>query len=891
MTQLFRSDEASEFFYGITLEAKQRVIVDELIKMNSEIVGSKSFGYLLYDNNTFPVLTGLDRDFFAENYMGILKAMQTAGTYDSYILVIEQVVGDGVGIEFSVPKPRALVINIFNVDSYLTRLVTPSNKWLITPSNLGLLVPKPISNFALAQLTKILKILANPTGTYLDITFHQRLLPSEIVISGAPASPLNIGDTGQLTAEVTYTNGSTVETTDKPDAAVWASSDESLLTIDANGNYEAVASGSVSVTATAVYDDPYYDDDVIDSVSIEVQAGIEITLQPQDQTVMVGEVATFSSDASNWDEATDYVKWQEKQSPSDWADISGAESKVYTTPPAAESDNGKIVRAVFSRAGTTESATSNSAELIVIKPDWTYFVDKGLNDFNLGFVNGGVSDSSCIPIAWDITKSDEEVKNLYWTLGEFSFDGTGRNKWQNADSIKVKMKGAETDEEIILDDEWLWESTEGGFAGYKGSTGSQTLDVEALLTENQRVKYYLTPVKKAPDSFDYTWTTQCGPTPPKTRAFTPSPNQPFDGMNYAALSSFDPQAWYDGSDISQMSMDEESEVIRFGATNDSKWGSNDEIRILVRPSWDETKKIDINLQWQGTCYEATYPDLGSWISSVSCSQIYMTVYSEPLPDANSIKMIIGEFNSVFDVYGYREESTTGEILSGAYPSGSTIVNCYSRSTDYGMALGSATNGELWSDWEYVGVEWKFDDGTKHVYSGTLMMSPDLGLYVSPILDSELLSLTQSNVGKEATVSLSKAIPTNSIEIVIGKTEIDTDDIVYGLREDSSTGELVSFDIPMAVSITNAYVRTSGFGCLVGNGFDFMYWNYPDEVSVTWKFEDGTTHKFKSSLDHNSGGYYGSTSIDNDLIDLISSRVGQTAKITISESVKTKDVKK
>ncbi|MCX8948060.1 hypothetical protein [Vibrio parahaemolyticus] len=171
MTQLFRNDEACEFFYNITLTAKQRVIIDELVQMNSEMVGSKPFGYLLYDNNTFPVLTGLNRDFFAENYMAILQAMQTAGTYDSYTLVIEQVVGNGVGIQYSSPRPRHLVINIYNVESYQSRLITPSNLWLVTPSNFGLLVPQPVSEFKLAQLTKILEVLANPSGTYLEITF------------------------------------------------------------------------------------------------------------------------------------------------------------------------------------------------------------------------------------------------------------------------------------------------------------------------------------------------------------------------------------------------------------------------------------------------------------------------------------------------------------------------------------------------------------------------------------------------------------------------------------------------------------------------------------------------------------------------------------------------
>ena len=89
MTQLFRNDEMSALFYGITLTAKQESLIRELVKMNQEVIGSKVFGHVLYDNGTFPIMSNLDRDFFAENYMTILEAMRKAGIYDSYTLLIK----------------------------------------------------------------------------------------------------------------------------------------------------------------------------------------------------------------------------------------------------------------------------------------------------------------------------------------------------------------------------------------------------------------------------------------------------------------------------------------------------------------------------------------------------------------------------------------------------------------------------------------------------------------------------------------------------------------------------------------------------------------------------------------------------------------------------------
>ncbi|WJK28387.1 Ig-like domain-containing protein [Vibrio parahaemolyticus] len=303
MTQLFRNDEACEFFYNITLTAKQRVIIDELVQMNSEMVGSKPFGYLLYDNNTFPVLTGLNRDFFAENYMAILQAMQTAGTYDSYTLVIEQVVGNGVGIQYSSPRPRHLVINIYNVESYQSRLITPSNLWLVTPSNFGLLVPQPVSEFKLAQLTKILEVLANPSGTYLEITFIEPILPNAVTISGVPASVFR-GDTGTLSATVIYSDGNSSTTAEDSGIVTWSSSDESILTIDSLGNFNALDAGSVTVTALATSTDPAYGNNISGDATFDISPVVpsSVIVSSFPDTVFSGDTGTLTATVTYVDE-------------------------------------------------------------------------------------------------------------------------------------------------------------------------------------------------------------------------------------------------------------------------------------------------------------------------------------------------------------------------------------------------------------------------------------------------------------------------------------------------------------------------------------------------------------------------------------------------------------
>ncbi|EPS5918250.1 Ig-like domain-containing protein [Vibrio parahaemolyticus] len=64
-------------------------------------------------------------------------------------------------------------------------------------------------------------------------------------------SQLSIGDTGSLTATVTYSDGSQINSSDSPSVVNWSSSDESILVIDGNGNYTALQVGELTITATS----------------------------------------------------------------------------------------------------------------------------------------------------------------------------------------------------------------------------------------------------------------------------------------------------------------------------------------------------------------------------------------------------------------------------------------------------------------------------------------------------------------------------------------------------------------------------------------------------------------------------------------------------------------
>ncbi len=142
------------------------------------------------------------------------------------------------------------------------------------------------------------------------------------------------------------------------------------------------------------------------------------------------------------------------------------------------------------------------------------------------------------------------------------------------------------------------------------------------------------------------------------------------------------------------------------------------------------------------------------------------------------------------------------------------------------------------------------------------------------------------------ITLSKSeAPSNVIEIEIGEVEIGTGDVAYGLRTSSSTGELISGEFPDASQIVNAYARTDGYGCLLSGAFERSYWNYLDAINVTWEFEDETSYDFPEPLEYlyvssATESLYQSDYIDETLIEMISSRVGQKAKIIVTASSET-----
>ena len=117
--------------------------------------------------------------------------------------------------------------------------------------------------------------------------------------------------------------------------------------------------------------------------------GPTITKQPEAQSVIVGQTATFTITA-NGSEPLSY-QWQKSDSSDNWADISGAISTIYTTEATTTGMNGYQYRCVVSNSAG--SVTSDAATLTVeaYTPPTTYTISADASPAEGGSVSGGGS--------------------------------------------------------------------------------------------------------------------------------------------------------------------------------------------------------------------------------------------------------------------------------------------------------------------------------------------------------------------------------------------------------------------------------------------------------------------------------------------------------------------
>lgn len=116
-------------------------------------------------------------------------------------------------------------------------------------------------------------VIATAGGQTDSVSVTVTTPATSVTIAGAPESPLPVGSTVQLSA--------VAKPDDTTDEVLWASSDENVLTVDADGLVTALGNGKATITATA--------GDQVDSITVTVvtpASGVE--LDAESLTLYIG---------------------------------------------------------------------------------------------------------------------------------------------------------------------------------------------------------------------------------------------------------------------------------------------------------------------------------------------------------------------------------------------------------------------------------------------------------------------------------------------------------------------------------------------------------------------------------------------------------------------------
>lgn len=109
--QYFKGDAKELKFYNSAKDTLENASSQKDVFFD-EAYACFALGELLFDTDRAPLANAIKREIFRESFFTVFDAFVVAGSFESYITVFKRVFGDDVVIEFTVPSPGFLQINI-----------------------------------------------------------------------------------------------------------------------------------------------------------------------------------------------------------------------------------------------------------------------------------------------------------------------------------------------------------------------------------------------------------------------------------------------------------------------------------------------------------------------------------------------------------------------------------------------------------------------------------------------------------------------------------------------------------------------------------------------------------------------------------------------------------
>lgn len=121
-TQKFKGDD-----FELKMEACASAIHDDvetqLDLFFEDAYLAMNLGDVIYESGRSPLANAIDQAIFRESFVEIFEAFVIAGSFASYITVFEKIFGDSVEIDFTIPAPGKLNIDIIAEEIVLTNFV------------------------------------------------------------------------------------------------------------------------------------------------------------------------------------------------------------------------------------------------------------------------------------------------------------------------------------------------------------------------------------------------------------------------------------------------------------------------------------------------------------------------------------------------------------------------------------------------------------------------------------------------------------------------------------------------------------------------------------------------------------------------------------------------
>lgn len=145
--------------------------------MYQQVYQSREMAEFLYDNNFVALSNVINREVFINTINEIFDAWAHAGTFESYLTILRKIFGNSAIIEFEVPNPGCLDINIistaYEVANFVARQKVGDGYQyfnIVDGDGNRIVFYNLMSSDGQLDITKIIKTIV-PGGIFVTITY------------------------------------------------------------------------------------------------------------------------------------------------------------------------------------------------------------------------------------------------------------------------------------------------------------------------------------------------------------------------------------------------------------------------------------------------------------------------------------------------------------------------------------------------------------------------------------------------------------------------------------------------------------------------------------------------------------------------------------------------